>query len=53
MRGQKQTKLNYWLATSAIPTSNSFKELDTEISVISQSRPARLPPLFIDGASNI
>lgn len=52
-RTQKQAKLDYWLGAPAVPTTNSFKELEPEISEIQESKPARSPPLFIDGVSNI
>lgn len=58
LRNHKQTKLNYWLATSAAtPTSNRFKELETlehnDNSDKPAPKPARPPPLFIDGVGNI
>lgn len=57
MRNQKQTKLNYWLATPAVPTSNSFTGLD-ELELADKPetqtpKPIRPPPLFIDGVKNI
>lgn len=48
----KQTK-TYWLSAPSIPTSNRFKELDIETSETPAQKPARPPPLFIDGVSNI
>uniref|UniRef100_A0A2H1VF11 SFRICE_014931 n=1 Tax=Spodoptera frugiperda TaxID=7108 RepID=A0A2H1VF11_SPOFR len=57
MRNQKQTKLNYWLAAPAVPTSNSFTGLD-ELELADKPetqtpKPIRPPPLFIDGVKNI
>jgi hypothetical protein len=57
MRNQKQTKLNYWLATPGVTTSNSFKGLDdieqADKPEIQTPKPPRPPPLFIDGVKNI
>lgn len=57
MRNQKQTKLNYWLATPAVPTSNSFTGLDeleqADKPETQTPKPIRPPPLFIDGVKNI
>lgn len=57
MRNQTQTKLNYWIATPAVPTSNSFTGLD-ELEQAGKPetqtpKPIRPPPLFIDGVKNI
>lgn len=57
-RSHKQTKLNYWLATPGIPTSNRFKGLDDiENRDMPEEPPApkppRPPPMFIDRVSNI
>ncbi|CAG5056334.1 unnamed protein product [Parnassius apollo] len=48
MRNQKQAKVNYWLATPAVPTSNQADK--PEIQTL---KPKRSPPLFIDGVKNI
>lgn len=57
MRSLKQTKLNYWLATPALPTSNSFTGLDDieqeDVSEIQVPKPIRPPPIFIDSVRNI
>ncbi|CAG4954316.1 unnamed protein product [Colias eurytheme] len=57
IRNQKQAKLNYWLATPAVPTSNRFKALDdieqADKSETQAPKPIRPPPLFIDGVKNI
>ncbi|CAG5014887.1 unnamed protein product [Parnassius apollo] len=57
MRNQKQAKVNYWLATPAVPTSNRFKGLEVieqaDKPEIQTPKPTRPPPLFIDGVKNI
>ncbi|CAG4950937.1 unnamed protein product [Colias eurytheme] len=56
-RALKQTKLNaYWLS-EPVPTSNSFAELDSLPSDLSQEKQPekqpRPPPLFVDKVDNI
>lgn len=58
MRSQKQTKLNYWLASPEVPTTNSFTGLDdiqpADKPEIQAPKPSMRPtPLFIDVVKNI
>ncbi|CAG5004700.1 unnamed protein product [Parnassius apollo] len=49
--------MNYWLTTTAVPTSNRFKGLEVieqaDKPEIQTPKPTRAAPLFIDGVKNI